>query len=978
MGSGNILGQTNIPYVFATYSGKETDTANVYVNNRTNNRTIEVNVKKVPNDLVFTTNSLTGTELNYNGSTNANIDLRPIVLLGENEEPDFGENNLSQIFRRNTGENYTKAPFFISKEAKEAIEFDVDVPENNTRVESKQQFYSCFDESLQAFIIDAELTNIFMDKRTEGEEGEEEVVANALRIGVSKGAGTIILTTAYPVSSIQLTAEQWLSTSGDRDTNGKLVVNGVEQVVTDESTTYTFNFEKTSTITIQNAKIDPNTNYYRVWLTAISTGESGTVYVEKQLATLEDIPEVDTSDCVKYEITEEEKKAIIEVSDQNHTIQSSMECFEDDFGDDWIYWDYGINVDRLLVDDVAEVHNYVRTTRTFALQDLSTEYGRNAGIDYGSSYICVFNHNDGDFKEVNFEFPDKSNGDYTIATFDDAILRPLQNATFNYDRVNDETQMIFPKGILPKAYYNDGNGITIYFDYASLQLSIRNSNDEREVVGYIDRFGPSVIAIYENGELFKDSENDYIEADIFDGGPLNGFGCGFIDFYNVYNQEIPEPEYMVEKTWSQLNTLRAGNQLVPGQKYRITDYNCVVNTTASGDRPYVTSAGHRFDIIVTALTTNKLSEEAGATLHAGDTYFQNCNLNAWKLWYCLDNDYNRFGWAPYSNGKGVIYRMIDEFGNDCPYDFKNILFRKTIGGSQLDVYTFCRKTNQGIEDVTVKAYNYRYLYYDGCYDNVITGKFVGSTNTNMVINLPANVFYAYNTWSASNFTPGWTSNKLIESNNCIFLGLGHYRNIITKCSTISLSNDTSQGGCYDNNILESNSIQTGMNFQGNKIECSSSVSFGQSCYNNIIEYSSEIKFDNWNEYNSVSYKCYSVRFGPGASKNTVGANCSHIIIGGNSENNIIEGNVSYIGLGFDYNTQSSADISDGYIYNTKICSGIQYLKLLGDTTGSSSAILKNITVNCGITGTITATRTASYPEPAPVTYTASGATEIII
>ena len=27
-------------------------------------------------------------------------------------------------------------------------------------------------------------------------------------------------------------------------------------------------------------------------------------------------------------------------------------------------------------------------------------------------------------------------------------------------------------------------------------------------------------------------------------------------------------------------------------------------------------------------------------------------------------------------GKGVIYRMIDEFGNDCPYDFKNIMFKR--------------------------------------------------------------------------------------------------------------------------------------------------------------------------------------------------------------------------------------------------------------------------------------------------------------
>ena len=31
------------------------------------------------------------------------------------------------------------------------------------------------------------------------------------------------------------------------------------------------------------------------------------------------------------------------------------------------------------------------------------------------------------------------------------------------------------------------------------------------------------------------------------------------------------------------------------------------------------------------------------------------------------------------DGKGVIYRMIDEYGNDCPYDFKNIQFNDTSG-----------------------------------------------------------------------------------------------------------------------------------------------------------------------------------------------------------------------------------------------------------------------------------------------------------
>lgn len=48
-------------------------------------------------------------------------------------------------------------------------------------------------------------------------------------------------------------------------------------------------------------------------------------------------------------------------------------------------------------------------------------------------------------------------------------------------------------------------------------------------------------------------------------------------------------------------------------------------------------------------------------------------LPAWEIKYCLDNAPTKFAWAsPF--GTGVIYYMKDEWGNECPYDFKNILF----------------------------------------------------------------------------------------------------------------------------------------------------------------------------------------------------------------------------------------------------------------------------------------------------------------
>ena len=125
-------------------------------------------------------------------------------------------------------------------------------------------------------------------------------------------------------------------------------------------------------------------------------------------------------------------------------------------------------------------------------------------------------------------------------------------------------------------------------------------------------------------------------------------------------------ESQISLTWSELKELQNSGELVPGCVYRITDY--VATTTDVNTR----SANHPFDIITKAIDECTLSEECLAALHHGDTYFANSNLAAWKIWYRLDNDTATFDWADPMNGKGVIYRMIDEFGNDIGYDFKGI------------------------------------------------------------------------------------------------------------------------------------------------------------------------------------------------------------------------------------------------------------------------------------------------------------------
>lgn len=133
-------------------------------------------------------------------------------------------------------------------------------------------------------------------------------------------------------------------------------------------------------------------------------------------------------------------------------------------------------------------------------------------------------------------------------------------------------------------------------------------------------------------------------------------------------QAILNANFLQSVTYAELIALRQSDGLVPGCKYRITDYECTTTT------PGTQSAGHQFDIVVQAIDVDTLSEDAEAMLHDGDTYFELCDLRRWELKYTVFNDVSRYTWADSENGKGVVYWMKDEFGNECGYDFKNIQF----------------------------------------------------------------------------------------------------------------------------------------------------------------------------------------------------------------------------------------------------------------------------------------------------------------
>ena len=151
---------------------------------------------------------------------------------------------------------------------------------------------------------------------------------------------------------------------------------------------------------------------------------------------------------------------------------------------------------------------------------------------------------------------------------------------------------------------------------------------------------------------------------------------------------------MVEITHAELKALKDSSSLEVGTKYRITDYVGTFKT--------LKSANHPFDIVVEALSESVLSEKASAMRHEGDEYFTNAKMELWEIWYSLENDTTRFAEAA-ENGKGFIFKLKDEYGNDVCFDFKNALFTLaseeypfiTASSGSMDFYLFSYNTGTG-------------------------------------------------------------------------------------------------------------------------------------------------------------------------------------------------------------------------------------------------------------------------------------------
>ena len=337
---------------------------------------------------------------------------------------------------------------------------------------------------------------------------------------------------------------------------------------------------------------------------------------------------------------------------------------------------------------------------------------------------------------------------------------------------------------------------------------------------------------------------------------------------------------MVSITYDEIKVLREQSKLKPGQFYRITDY--VTITTQEN----TTSAGHVFDVIVLATDVDTLNENAKAIKHEGDAYFANSDLDAWEIKYDLDNDITKYAWADETNGKGVIFYMKDEWNNECPYDFKNIQFKR-----------YKLKNQSGLhladEPLTYATNNYHVKQAFTNWQNIL-GSSMSADNVSFYYSRGVyNRGYLVSGAEIYNYNPSYASydeRKLVfdENSNGIYIGICSvydsfdiiaevedtngewFYTFSKKDSATDIAVDASLNKLVSNNSIK-NYINDGIYYLNNNIfiRMRSSLAiksnnFNSDCYNNT--------FGNCH-FNTFGNNCYANTFGNGCYANTFGNNC---------------------------------------------------------------------------------------------------------
>lgn len=437
---------------------------------------------------------------------------------------------------------------------------------------------------------------------------------------------------------------------------------------------------------------------------------------------------------------------------------------------------------------------------------------------------------------------------------------------------------------------------------------------------YVNTYGTMQHHLAQNGILNTTSTTSQIPSSNESlGGTINLHKVSKTGSYtDLLNTPDISASLYEEIRYSSLIDKINNSQLVKGKMYRIIDYE--TTTTQENTR----SAGNKFDLVVTAISTNKLDHRASALVHDGDNYFTaaQSNLEKWQIWYDVLNTETLYPWADTQNGKGVIYRMIDEYGNEAPYDFKNIQFYTDKITGQLEYfYTF--SYNLPPQDLSLKSV---------CYGNIIK-KIESGLNFIVIFNED----YTHSCYG-NKFDYGCCENYLRYLPNNVVFGQRCYKNIISG-ENIHFGDD-----CTENTIGFSPNTVFGQRCSGNKISRCENIHFGDDCEYNVLGYNYNVVFGNHCSNNEFSSVCQNIELGNNCDYIILSTTyCDNIRVGSNNDHIKLYNNITtpdtnnklqniYIVQGFN-------NSSDGiYTEISSISRGLKYRTTIGRQTNGNERI----------------------------------------
>lgn len=396
------------------------------------------------------------------------------------------------------------------------------------------------------------------------------------------------------------------------------------------------------------------------------------------------------------------------------------------------------------------------------------------------------------------------------------------------------------------------------------EQALNNNEVPEEAVAFIE----DTKEIYNRNTYFSGDLSKYVKQDVFDEYQLLLQAKMSVIGDRL---DLLSPTFV---TYQEFKELCDNNNLA-------ADEYCIKNIKTTSTHPDTTVIENEYKFIVKTLSSNSYNPEVLKVFKKIGPYTYEIKDDL-KVWYDINNDTSKYSWAD-PNGTGVIYRMIDKNGNDCPYDFQSIKFKNgddyyftftDFNSADASLGDYCKNNiiatyrdddnKQILNNIILKGNIINYNVFElGCYNIKLYGDYVEN-----------NVFKRSNHTIDCQDTLAITNNEFLNCNTLNLNGSiqdNHFN--LTNSSLKNVYRSTLIGTQLINTVLLQDSIIKSI-YNANITNVSNvNITYCQDVQTGIMH----------NVYADYLFDC---QFGDNCTNNTFRGSVEHFKLGANSSNNV--------------------------------------------------------------------------------------------